>query len=103
MQIEIIANQIANTCSAIKHIKAGRLQRAIELLEAGLDGCIIGLGRLKKKGEIPDQIGRDILIDALKIARTHRRRYPRQANKESLPHDPEFQKLVQNILENIED
>jgi hypothetical protein len=49
--IEILANQTADLCQAIKRIKGGRAERAIELLGAGLDGCIIGLGRLKKKGE----------------------------------------------------
>ena len=98
MQIEIIANQVVNLASAIDNIKGGRVERAIELLERGLDGCVFGLGRIQKKGEIPDQIAQGVLIDALKIARAHRRRYPRQAKSEN-----HIQKAVQKILESIED
>jgi hypothetical protein len=99
MQIEIITNQVVNLCSAIENIKGGRIERAVELLERGLDGCIFGLGRIQKNGEIPDQIGRDILIDALKIARAHRSRYPRAATSNSEASDAEFQKIIQRILE----
>src|SRR5882757_6869122 len=103
MAIEILANQVAKLCSAIRHIKSGRVERAIELLEEGLDGCVFGLGRIKKKGEIPDQLGQGILIDALKAVRIHRRRYPRQANpKISGTAQDDLQKTVQKILENIE-
>jgi hypothetical protein len=97
MQIEIITNQIVNLCSAIDNIKGGRVERAVELLERGLDGCVFGLGRIKEKGGVPDQTERDILIEALKIARVHRSRYPRQAKPGN-----HIQKAVQKILENIE-
>lgn len=103
MEIEILANQVAKLCSAIRHIKGGRAERAIELLEEGLDGCVFGLGRIQKRGEVPDQIGQGILIDALKAARIHRRRYPRQAKAEiSGTAQDDLQKAVQKILESIE-
>jgi hypothetical protein len=102
MQIEILATQIANLCQAIKHIRDGRTERAIELLERGLDGCVIGLGHIQKRGEMQDQIGQGILIDALKAARNHRHRYPRHAKSKNGTADAEFQKIVQSILENIE-
>lgn len=96
MQIEIIAHQIVNLCSAIDNIKGGRVERAIELLDRGLDGCIFALGRIQEKGEISDQTERDILIEALKIARVHKSRYPGQAKPEN-----HIQKCVQKILEDI--
>jgi hypothetical protein len=98
MQIDVLAVQIGNLCRAIKHIKDGRTGKGIEILEHGLDGCLIGLENLKKDGQINDPASKSLFIDAIKMARIHRRRYPRLSGQ-----DADFEKIVQRILESIED
>jgi hypothetical protein len=70
-----ITCNIANVCSALEHIKDGRLERATQLLESTLDLSVVCVDGLQKNGQ---ELDRQTLITALKGARTYWGRHPRK-------------------------
>jgi hypothetical protein len=98
--IVIVTAEAASLCSALEHIKSGRLERAIELLEQGLDRCVMCLGDMRKKTQPADQ---ENLTNALKVVRTYWHRHPRHAKPEmSGTALADVQEIAQQILKKLE-
>jgi ABC-type nitrate/sulfonate/bicarbonate transport system substrate-binding protein len=97
----IITSEAATFCSALENIKRGRLNYATELLEAGLDRCVMCLDQARKKAQ-PDD--RKALTGSLSAARTYRRRHPRHAKADASSADPtDSQEIARKILEELEE
>jgi hypothetical protein len=95
-----ITCNVANVCSALEHIKDGRLERATQLLESTLDLCIVCVDALQKNGQ---ELDRQTLITALKGARTYWSRHPRNMSANLHAKQASQIEEVTQILHGVDD
>lgn len=100
--IVIVATEAATLSSALVHIKKGRTDRGMELLEQGLDRCVMCLGHMRKEAEAADLRN---LTNALTVVRSYRRHYPRHSATDQggvvSTEIRDLQDTAQKILEEI--
>jgi len=95
----VVTSEAATVCSALGHIKGGRLERAADLLEGGLDRCVMCLDHMRKAAKPSD---RESATNTLRAVRTYRRRNPRHSGPEMIASDLETREIVRKILEELE-
>jgi hypothetical protein len=91
-----VASEAITLSQALGHIREGRLDRAIEMLERQLDLRVMSLGRMKDK---PQLTKKEDLLNTLRIVRKYRRRHPRRTDAGTASMDKTFVAAVADAQE----
>jgi hypothetical protein len=102
--VVFVTSDAATLTSALVHLRAGNMERVLDLLERGLDRCVLCLSHLRKESDPIDQRG---LTMALKAVRDYRRQHPRRTTAGTCGVDlsavHEVEALARKAIEELED